>query len=174
MFGRDDQKDAQAQVTDENSVVTAAPPAEPVPDASLGEPAEPQVYHPPSSLTSSPASDAPVPHLTMPTPSVDTTAGASTATTAPTSSTPAVSDELVDIKQEALQELSPLIGHLDQTAEEKFRTTMMLIQATDDQTKIKDAYEAAKQITDEKVRAQALLDVVNEINYFTQQHQEEK
>ena len=47
---------------------------------------------------------------------------------------------------------------------------MMMIQASDDQTLLKDAYEAAKGITDEKTRAQALLDVVNEINYFTQQH----
>lgn len=80
-------------------------------------------------------------------------------------------DDLLDIKQEALQALSPLVGHLDQSPEEKFRTTMMMIQASDDQTLLRDAYDAAKQISDEKTRAQALLDVVNEINYFTQQHQ---
>ena len=77
-------------------------------------------------------------------------------------------DDLAKIKQDALQDLSPLVKHLDQTPEEKFRTTMMMIQATDDQSQIQAAYDAAKQITDEKVRAQALLDVVNEINYFTQ------
>ena len=79
------------------------------------------------------------------------------------------SQELIELKQKALGELSPLMGHLDQTPEEKFRTTMMMIQASDDQTLVKTAYEAAQQITDEKVRAQALLDIVNEINYFTQQ-----
>jgi len=78
-------------------------------------------------------------------------------------------DELISIKQDALQSLKPLVGHLDQTAEERFRMTMMMIQATDDQSLIPDAYEAAKAIEDEKTRAQALLDVVNEINYFTQQ-----
>jgi hypothetical protein len=77
-------------------------------------------------------------------------------------------DELLDIKQQALQQLSPLVGHLDQTPEEKFRTTMMMIQASDNQALIKDAYAAAQQISDEKTRAQALLDIVNEINYFTQ------
>ena len=46
---------------------------------------------------------------------------------------------------------------------------MMMIQASDDQSLIQDAYEAARRITDESKRAQALLDVVNEINYFTQQ-----
>lgn len=79
-------------------------------------------------------------------------------------------DDLLAIKQEALQQLSPLVGHLEQTPEEKFRTTMMMIQASDDQSLLQSAYDLAKQITDEKIRAQALLDVVNEINYFTQQH----
>ncbi|MDB5166119.1 MAG: bifunctional phosphoglucose/phosphomannose isomerase [Candidatus Saccharibacteria bacterium] len=77
-------------------------------------------------------------------------------------------DDLAAIKQSALQQLSPLVGHLEQSPEEKFRTTMMMIQASDDHSLIKDAYEAAGNITDEKARAQALLDVVNEINYFTQ------
>lgn len=81
---------------------------------------------------------------------------------------PMPSSDLLEIKHQALQQLSPLISHLDQTPEEKFRTTMMMIQATDDQRMVKDAYEAAKQISDDKVRAQALLDVINEINYFTQ------
>lgn len=80
-------------------------------------------------------------------------------------------DDLLDIKQTALQQLSPLVGHLDQTPEEKFRTMMMMIQASDNQALIKEAYAAAQNIQDEKERAQALLDVVNEINYFTQPHQ---
>ena len=82
-------------------------------------------------------------------------------------------NDLLSIKQQALQQLSPLVGQLEQTPEEKFRTTMMMIQASDDQSMIQAAYDAAKQITDEKVRAQALLDVVNEINYFTQQNHQQ-
>lgn len=81
---------------------------------------------------------------------------------------PGGDSDLVDLKQQALQSLSPLLGQLDQSPEEKFRTTMMMIQASDNQALIKDAYEAAQAITDEKAKAQALLDVVNEINYFTQ------
>jgi hypothetical protein len=80
-------------------------------------------------------------------------------------------NNLIDIKQQALTQLSPLVGHLEQSPEEKFRTTMMMIQASDDQTLVKTAYDAAQQITDEKAKAQALLDIVNEINYFTQHHQ---
>ena len=84
---------------------------------------------------------------------------------------PSDADDLLNIKQDALAKLAPLVEHLEQTPEEKFRTTMMLIQATDDETKIKDAYAAAQAITDKKAQAQAFLDVVNEINYFTQQKQ---
>ena len=90
---------------------------------------------------------------------------ASTPTPAPSGD----GDDLLNIKQQALSQLGPLVSHLDQTPEEKFRTTMMLIQSTDNAALLKNAYEAAQAITDEKLRAQALLDVVNEINYFTQQ-----
>lgn len=83
--------------------------------------------------------------------------------------TPAANNDLLSIKQQALNALSPLVGHLDQAPEEKFRTTMMLIQASDNHEMIGSAYEAAQAITDDKVKAQALLDIVNEINYFTQQ-----
>lgn len=83
-------------------------------------------------------------------------------------SSPANTDDLLSMKQAALQQLNPLVNHLDQNPEEKFRTVMMMIQATDDHTKLSEAFEAAKQITDDKSRAQALLDVINEINYFTQ------
>lgn len=78
-------------------------------------------------------------------------------------------NDLLDIKQKALTQLSPLVSHLDQNPEERFKTIMMMIQAADNQTLIPDAYAAAQAIPDEKVKAQALLDVVNEINYFTQQ-----
>lgn len=84
------------------------------------------------------------------------------------SSSDSSSNDLLDIKRHALQDLSPLIGHLDQSPEERFKTTMMMIQASDDQSLVAGAYEAAKGISDEKARAQALLDIVNEINYFTQ------
>ncbi len=80
-------------------------------------------------------------------------------------------DDLLALKQQALQQLTPLVSHLEQTPEEKFRTTMMMIQAADNKALLSEAYEAALSITDEKVRAQALLDVVNEINYFTQKDQ---
>lgn len=77
-------------------------------------------------------------------------------------------DDLLDIKNEALHDLTPLVGELDLNSEDKFKTIMMLIQASDNKDLIPEAYKFAKQISDEKLKAQALLDVVNEINYFTQ------
>lgn len=81
--------------------------------------------------------------------------------------------DLLVLKQQALNDLGPLVNQLEQTAEERFRTTMMMIQSTDNQDLIKEAYAAAQEIENEKVRAQALLDVVNEINYFTQKSEQQ-
>jgi hypothetical protein len=78
-------------------------------------------------------------------------------------------DDLLNLKQQALSQLGPLVDQLEQSPEERFRTTMMMIQSTDNQSLIPRAYEAAQAITNEKIRAQALLDIINEINYFTQQ-----
>lgn len=97
--------------------------------------------------------------------------------TTPATSKPATTissdqqDDLLTIKQQALQQLSPLVDHLEQTPEEKFTTTMMMIQATDDKSLIPSAFETAKLIKDEKFKAQAMLDIVNEINYFIQNKQ---
>lgn len=173
MFGHDDQKDDSQTngVTPDVEVNEAllAPenfnPDVGSDETSSGEPVslEPTVIEPanealevtPAAATSTPVSDD----------DDSTEPAADNTTSTPTSDS---ADPLLGIKQDALQSLSPLLGHLDQTAEEKFRTTMMLIQATDNKDLIKDAYTAAKDISDEKTRAQALLDVVNEINYFTQ------
>ncbi|HUD81402.1 MAG TPA: hypothetical protein VMR08_02100 [Patescibacteria group bacterium] len=85
-----------------------------------------------------------------------------------TQQSPVAQDDLLDLKTKALQELVPLVDQLEQTPEEKFKTTLMMIQASDNQSLIQTAYETAQKITDNKERAQALLDLVNEINYFTQ------
>jgi hypothetical protein len=78
-------------------------------------------------------------------------------------------DDLSEIKKRALDELSPLVSKLDQSPEEKFKTLMMMIQASDNRDLIQPAYEAAQAITDEKAKAEALLNIVNEINYLSQQ-----
>ncbi|HEY4963452.1 MAG TPA: hypothetical protein VIH90_02020 [Candidatus Saccharimonadales bacterium] len=135
-----------------------------------------------------PSQDSPAPPPPPPADEPLLTAEASEPQTTPTDSSPVSDDggvlgapmppsigssadptsDLIDLKSKALHQLAPLVDKLDQSPEEKFRTTMMMIQASDNQALINDAYEAAQAIPDEKAKAQALLDVVNEINYFTQ------
>ncbi len=81
---------------------------------------------------------------------------------------PADPQHLAGLKQQALEHLEPLSDHVDGTPEEIFKTTMMMIQANDNHTLLEKALEAAKNIEDDKVRAKAMLDVINEINYFSQ------
>ena len=90
-------------------------------------------------------------------------------TTTANNTVPPTDDELQNIKQTALQNLLPLVGKLDQEPEEKFQTLLMVIQASDNLKLIKEAYETAGKIKDDSERAKALLDIINEINYFTVQ-----
>lgn len=147
----------------DNSAAPASPTTAPVAPTADNGLEEPATYQPEPV-----ASDDTTPANT----SSDTTDQPSDEASATTGSLDASANDLVRIKQDALQKLSPIVDHLDQTPEERFRTTMMMIQATDDSSKIQDAYDIAQQITDEKVKAQALLDVINEINYFTHQQNE--
>lgn len=120
---------------------------------------------------SAPADDSSESKYTAPPP--DQTAGPAPVIVPPVQDGQAPVDDaslqqLGDLKQKALGDLTPLVEHLDQSQEEKFTTIMMMLQASDDQRLLQKAYDTAQKIQDEKVRAQALLDVVNEINYFTQ------
>jgi len=80
---------------------------------------------------------------------------------------PGVSGDLESIKQDALSELRPLVDKLNVSPEEKFDTYLLLLRSTDDQALIAPAHEAARNIADEARRAQALLDVIKEIDYLS-------
>lgn len=81
------------------------------------------------------------------------------------------SENLSGIKKDALLELRPLIGKVDLPPEEKFDTYLMLIRSTDDPSLIAPAHVAAQSIPDEKRRAEALLDVIKEIDYLSRNNQ---
>lgn len=81
--------------------------------------------------------------------------------------TPTDTSDLDSIKKTALEELRPLVDKLDLPADEKFDTLLLLIRSTDDKTLVSAAHEAARGISDETKRAQALLDVIKEIDYFS-------
>ncbi len=112
MFGHDD-NNQQQPAQDDNPAVQAVMPESlsedtpvPVNDTNAG------------SATGAPTMSAP--HIV--------TSNTSSVPDAPAAPTPApttpASDDLLSLKQQALQHLSPLVGQLDQTPEEKFRTTM--------------------------------------------------
>lgn len=87
----------------------------------------------------------------------------------PVTPTPtAAADPALDtIKQTALNELRPLVDKLDVSPEEKFDTYLLLLRSTDDKTLIAPAHDAAVAIVDEARRAQALLDIIKEIDYLS-------
>jgi hypothetical protein len=177
MFGDNTNDNANGQQPYGGDQPTTNPPAGGVP-ADMSAPALPASDQPAAADTQQPA-PAEQPEVT----SYGANAGdapAETASVAPaddaqTTQAPASTgaNDLLDIKQQALQQLTPLVDHLDQSPKEEFRTTMMMIQATDNQDLVGKAFEAAKKIEDDKERAQAFLDIINEINYFTQHHEQQ-
>ena len=88
---------------------------------------------------------------------------------APAAATPVASagGDLTEVKQEALTELRPLVDKLNIPAEEKFDTYLLLLRSTDDKSLIEPAHETAKLIEDESRRAQALLDIIKEIDFLS-------
>lgn len=75
--------------------------------------------------------------------------------------------ELETIKKAALTEFRPLVDKLSLSPEDKFDTLLLIIRSTDDKSLVSQAHEAAKSIEDETRRAEALLDVIKEIDYFS-------
>lgn len=76
---------------------------------------------------------------------------------------------LGDIRLQVISELRPLVNRLDFLAPaDKFDTLLLLIRTIDDSSLIPMAHQAAMAIPDEVKRAQALLDILKEIDFFTQ------
>jgi hypothetical protein len=115
---------------------------------------------------------APTPMAADPAPAPEPAVEEPTAFTSPASvaapaDLSAPSGDLESIKKQALGELRPLVDKLDLAPDEKFDTYLLLLRSTDDQALIAPAYAAAQAITDESRKAQALLDVIKEIDYLS-------
>ena len=122
--------------------------------------------------TPTPEAPAPAPAAEVPAPVVEAPAQPVVAPALPPLPEPtpapvAPASDLDGIKKNALDELRPLIDKVDLPAEEKFDTYLMLIRSTDDSSLIGPAFTSAQGITDEKRRAEALLDIVKEIDYLS-------
>lgn len=111
-----------------------------------------------------------VPTPPTPPPVVDPVPAAPAVDDAMAMSVPAIPvvDNLDTIKQQALGELRPLVDKLNVAPEEKFDTYLLLLRSTDDKALIAPAHEAAVAIADEARKAQALLDIIKEIDYLNQ------
>lgn len=104
----------------------------------------------------SPISSAPQANPVAPSPVV----------TNPTPAAPAV--DLDNIKGEALSELRPLVDKLNLAPADKFNVLLLMIRSSDDSSLVPEAHEVAKTIPDEARKAQALLDIIKEIDFFDQ------
>lgn len=116
----------------------------------------------PAPTMPTPAMPMAEPIMPQPTPLADPVA-----TPTPTMPTMGADGELDTIKKDALNELRPLVDKLNVAPEEKFDTYLLLLRSTDDKGLIGPAHEAARNIADEARRAQALLDVIKEIDYLS-------
>lgn len=96
------------------------------------------------------------------------TEGPTTPMQAPTTApAPMAASGLDAIKQDALNELRPLVDKLNISAEEKFDTYLLIIRSTDDSSLVAPAFAAARAIADEAGKAQALFEIVKEIDYLS-------
>lgn len=135
---------------------------QPQPETAEAAPAEPQA-------TDQPAEDADTqtPQPTEPSSAPE----AAQSAPAHAQQSPSASPELDSIKKSALEELRPLVDKLNLPSDEKFDTLLLIIRSTDDQGLVSQAYDAAKSIEDESKRAEALLDIIKEIDYFANPQQ---
>lgn len=139
-------------------------------------PDEPQAPAAPAAEPAMQFEEAPVPAappVVLPTPSAPVVAPAvDTPAVAPVVAAPTQNETgLEGIKNAALEELRPLIDRVDLPVEEKFNTYLMLIRSTDDASLIAPAHAAAQAITDEKQKAEALLEIIKEIDYLSRKEQ---
>lgn len=150
----DDQELAKvlAGVSDEASVTVDTPivPEPMVPPTPMPDPVDPMPQ----------TDDVDVPQPTAPEPVADPIA-------MPVPAVTPADTGLDSIKQAALGELRPLVDKLDVSPEEKFDTYLLLLRSTDDKNLIAPAHEAARAIADEARRAQALLDIIKEIDFLS-------
>lgn len=73
--------------------------------------------------------------------------------------------DVLEVRTKALQALIPLIDSLKGTPEYKFDVIMNAIQVSSDTSLLKKALETAMQMEDPSLKADALVDILNETQY---------
>ena len=136
--------------------VGAMPPAEEKPVTSAPV-SEPSVAAGATAIETAPV--APEVSATIPEAPVTEPAAAEVST--PEISAPKGSAELEEIEKEALKELYPLLDKVMLPAEEKFEICMTVYET--DKNALSGALEAAKEIKDEKLKAESLLKIIERV-----------
>ena len=129
----------------------------------LGVPPVPPAFDEVAPAVAPVAEVAPAPVAPAPEPVVAAPAPAP----APAPVAPAVApatNDLGAVKTEALRELVPLIDHVNLPAEQKFGIVTDVIAATGDKSIAGNALASARGITDENVKAESLLKLVQMID----------
>lgn len=75
----------------------------------------------------------------------------------PVVSSPEVGGDLEKVKEEMLRDLIPLMDKINIMPEQKYKIYKQMLEKTGDKSVIAKAYEAVKGISDEAMRAEALL-----------------
>lgn len=75
--------------------------------------------------------------------------------------------DLSTIKTNAITDLKPLLDRINLPADEKFDVYMLIINSSHDRSLIEPAYNTARLIEDESTKAKALLDIIKEIDSFS-------
>jgi hypothetical protein len=114
-----------------------------------------------------PATPVVAPPVVAPAPVLEPVAPEAPAFDATQFATPEPTVNLDSIKSQALTDLRPLIDRVDLPPEERFDAYLMLLRSTDDSTLVAPAHAAAQGISDEKRKAEALLEVIKEIDYLS-------
>ncbi|HVX56133.1 MAG TPA: hypothetical protein VHA37_00215 [Candidatus Saccharimonadales bacterium] len=72
---------------------------------------------------------------------------------------------LLELRKRALEALLPLVDKIDEPAERKFEILMTAARSSDDPDLLAKTLEAAQHVGNDSQKAEAILDVLNEINY---------
>jgi hypothetical protein len=76
-----------------------------------------------------------------------------------------VSNIIKSVRQQAFEALVPLVDQVEGSPEQKFGMIMSALRVSHEARLLEKAFGAVQQISDTGLRAEALIDIINEANY---------
>jgi hypothetical protein len=83
----------------------------------------------------------------------------------PDDDAPEPQSELSALRNRTLEALLPIVDNVEEAPERKFEILMTVVRSSNDPALLNKALNTAQQIHDTNSKANALLEVLNEINY---------